>query len=296
MKKVFFFLLVGWLWIPACEHEESKHDKPFERFRDIYGRGMVANHLARFQMSAYYNEARSGSAFHYGLFIPVLYGYATVSSDSASQDTAYYDPSTGFWIYAYSDSCFTMSIRYRFLPADSMGLPTTATDSCLYEYEYNGHFFADRMLYRYDGQSSLSLSGLCQWNDNARLGELIFWGASVSNSEQIFSPDTNVLFRTEENTHGVRLKENDCIPRSGYITFRMTQNATPDSFMFFPDWYIIRNYDGFAFTDFDLQGEIRYEPRGIRWIMGDEEYFWKIDCNELWGLFGFRKTPAGFRR
>ncbi len=275
------------IWVNSGCDEHNNRDNRFDKLADLYGRSMIYNSLGRFMMAGNYSETRNGGGMHYWYFMPgpmmMGYGDGTVSNEEISQDTSYYDPATGFWTYGYRDSNFTMNMRYKFTPRDSNGYTTPETDEYVFESSYTGNWNDDwfNMQYTYNGQSDFQISGLRNWMDSAVIGELVYSGTSVSNSAQIFSADTTVSFDYTETINNIRMRENHCIPYTGTTAFHMTQDATPDSFMWNPGWTYRGMNDGFIYTDFELSGQTIYENNGIRWIIDGEEYFWEVNCDEF---------------
>ncbi len=290
-KKTTVFMLVAalstWLMI-SCDDANNDKNRKYDKLADLYGRSMIYNSLGRFMMAGNYSEIQNGGELNYWYFMPGMmmmgFGNGTVSNDGISQDTAFYDPVTGYWTYSYSDSNFAMSMRYKFTPRDSNGYPTAETDAYVFESSYTGNWNDEwfNMSYTYNGQSDFQISGLRNWMDSAIIGELVYSGNSVSNSTQIFSADTTVAYGYTETMNNIRMRENHCIPYTGTISFRMTQDATPDSFTWDPGWTYRGLDNGFTYTDFDFNGQMIYVNNGIRWIIDGEKYFWEVDCDELW--------------
>lgn len=285
----------------GCDDKDGGKNGKYDKLADLYGRSMIYSSLGRFMMAGNYSETRNGGDMQYWYFMPgpMMMGFSdgTVSNDGITQDTSYYDPATGFWTYSYSDSNFTMNMRYKFTPRDSNGYPTPETDEYVFESSYTGNWNDDwfNMQYTYNGQSDFQISGLRNWMDSGIIGELVYSGNSFSNSTQIFSADTAVAFGYTESMNNIRMRENHCIPYTGTIVFQMTQDATPDSFAWDPGWTYRGLNDGFTYTDFDFTGQMIYVNNGIRWIIDGEEYFWEVNCDDFW--FGpDRALAKGLRR
>lgn len=262
---------------------------------------LLQNNLSMFTAGGNSASIREGGPMNFWFYPPWMYYSMTassdVSSDSASvdptimyTDTNYYDPESGYWIYSFVDPNYQWTMRYKFLPHDDNGYPTTETDQYLFDANYSGNFEDSYwgIGYTYSGQSDFQISGLKDWMDSVKVGTIVYSGNSQSQYLQSFSKDTNVAFSYNEVVDKVTLSENDCAPRSGSSEFIMTQNAMPDTFTFVYRFDDSTFYE-MPFEDFSYSGKTVFTEDGIRYILDGEEYFYEVDCGG--GIVTLGKTP-----
>lgn len=256
---------------------------------------LLQNELSMFTAGGNSSAFREGGPLGFWFYPPWMYYGVRASGDDSSSmvtynDTSYYDAATGYWVYRYTDTNFQWQWRYKFLPHDNEGYPTTETDQYLFDASYSGNYDDPYWgaSYAYSGGSDYQISGMKDWVDSTKIGTIVFNGNSQSQYSQNFSIDTSVTFSYDEIIDHVTMTEDDCSPRSGSMSFTITQDATPDSFAF-----VYRYDDSISFEipyyDFTYAGQTIFTEDGVRYIIDGEEYFYEVDCDG--GIVTLRKAP-----
>lgn len=284
------FLLCA-VFVFSC-HLENRADKPLlNRIAQQPALAMLNRALGQFYAAGGFQAVTDGS---FGKYLSRSLFIEARNFSKAGQDTSYYDATTGFWIYSYSDGFYAVETRYRFTPRDAQGMPTDQTDSMEFKMVSSGHYGDEEIADRYEYSSDVEyfITGLRDWADPERIGEMVYNGSSHWTHKEKFTPDTMVYYEYESEDRDIRMKENGCSPTSGTMTFTMIQDATPDFFT--RDFNIAMGIvcdtttgcleNGsyrVEFEDLAMHGQVLFEPDGIRFILDGEEFFYEVDCNQM---------------
>lgn len=257
---------------------------------------LLQNELGLFTAGGNSSAIMGGGPMGFWFYPPWMYYGASASAGSTTEsvvtytDTSYYDAASGYWVYQYSDSSFQWQWRYKFLPHDNEGYPTSETDEYLFDATYSGSYEDSYWgaSYSYSGQTDYQVSGMKDWVDTLKTGTIVYKGNSESQFTQDFAPDTSVVFSYNEVIDSVIMFETDCSPRSGSMEFLMTQNAMPDTFVF------VYRYDDstkfeMPYRDFSYSGKTVFTQDGVRYFIDGEEYYYEINCDD--GVVSMGKAP-----
>jgi hypothetical protein len=287
--KTIFFLCAGLLI--SCQRENQTSEPLLDRIAQQPAREMLNRALGQFYAAGGFQAVTGGQ---FGKYLSRSLSIGARSFSKAGQDTSYYDATSGFWVYSSSNDFYSVETRYRFTPRDSAGIPTAETDSMEFTMTTSGHYGDEEITDRYEFSSDVTytISGLRDWADPERIGEMVYNGASHWTHREKFTADTMVYYEYESEDRDVRMKENGCSPTAGTMTFTMLQDATPDYFT--RDFNIAMGIvcdtttgcleNGsyrVEFEDLAMHGQVIFEPDGIRFILNGEEFFYEVDCDNF---------------
>jgi len=273
----------------SCESDGNKSSDPLMvRIANQPGLDMIRSTLRQMLMAGYFQSVLTGQ------FGKISSFHKNQSPGHAASDTSYFDPVSGYWIYSHDDEWGHFHTKYRFTPHDAEGQPTPLTDSMEFIMTSSSRFGDDQIADRYLSSSEVSYSifGLRNWTDPDKIGELVYNGSSSYASTEKFTLDTMVTYTFQSSDRNVRIKENQCSPYTGTMTFNLIQDATPNSFT--RDLNIAMgilcdttsgctqegNYR-LTFEDLTMHGQTLFEPGGIRLILNGEEFFYEMNCDEM---------------
>ncbi len=273
----------------SCESDGNKSSDPLvDRIANQPGREMIGTALRQMLMAANFQSVLTGQ------FGKISSFHKNQSPGHADSDTSYFDPVSGYWIYVHDDEWGHFHTKYRFTPHDAQGQPTSLTDSMEFIMTSSGRYGDDLIADRYQSSSNVTYSifGLRNWTDPDKIGELVYNGSSSYSSTEKFTPDTMVTYTFQSSDRNVRMKENQCSPYTGTMTFSLVQDATPDSFS--RDLNIAmgiacdttsgcNNQGSYRITieDLTMNGKTLFEPGGIRLILNGEEFFYEMNCDVM---------------
>lgn len=283
IKVLLFIAMSFFVGIVSCDNTKPQKAHELDMTMRNQTMSLLQNNLSLF-LSAGNSQPMGGGGGPMGFwFYPpwMYYGVSAGVTESAVPiflDSSYYDASTGYWVYQYRDSTFFSQWRYKFLPHDNDGYPTTETDQYLFDATYSGRY-EDNLFgikYSYSGESDFGISGLKDWMDTLKTGTMVFSGTSHSNSSQDFSVDTSVNYSYNEVIDRITMHEGDCSPRSGSMNFEIVQDATPDTFTYVYEFEA--NSNEWIYKDSQYTGSIVFTENGVQVIIDGEDYSYDVDC------------------
>lgn len=275
----------------SCQPENQTKEPLLDRIAQQPAREMLNRALGQFYAAGGFQAVTGGQ---FGKYFSRSLSGNTRSFSKAAHDSSYYDAATGFWIYSYSDEFYSVETRFRLSPRDSAGMMTDDTDSMEFVMTSSDRYGDEEIADRYEFSSDVTyfITGLRDWADPERIGEMVYNGVSHWTHRERFTADTMVYYEYESEDRDVRMKENACSPTSGTMTFTMLQDATPDYFTrdfniamgIVCDTTTVCLENGsyrVEFEDLAMHGQVIFEPDGIRFILNGEEFFYDVDCDVM---------------
>ncbi len=298
--KVLLCLLSVMIGCESSGRNSSVSKEMLDKIINTQGRAMLMNGLGQYAGASGFAAAPAR-----WYFWPWGYGIGGVIS-SDYFDTTYYDSEEGFWITRYDYPSQHGVFKYQYVPHDNQGLPTAATDAFLCKSYTDGSWPPSdwNVEFTFSDSSSFSVTGLKDFADSTKTGELVFNGYWEGSYRQTFTGDTMVDFTYSDISHNVRLRENDCAPHDGYSESQMIQDATPDSFSYWikfntgssGDSIVVPDSFMVGYQDFSYNARTVYDEDRVHYIVDGQDYSYSTDCDSLVVIYTLKQAAHKRRR
>lgn len=292
--KVLFCLMAVVIGCESSGRNSTVSKETLDKIINTQGRNMLMNGLGHYAGAS--GLAAMPAQWY---FWPWGYGIGGVVSTDP-YDTSYYDAQEEFWIWKYDSPNQHGVVKYQYVPHDNQGLPTAATDAFLFKSYANGSWPPSdwNLEFTFSDSSSFSVTGLKDFADSAKTGELVFNGFWEGFYRQRFTADTLVDFNYSDVSHNVRLRNSDCAPHAGYSESQMMQDATPDSFSYWirfntgstGDSIVIPDSFMIGYEDFNFNAKIVYDEDRMHYIVDGQDYSYSTDCDSLVLIYALKKA------